>query len=50
MTRFLIGLALGAAGAAIAWAVSHDAVIAALVGLVVAVLVWVGEFIADDLL
>ncbi|MEI5100351.1 hypothetical protein RB200_19710 [Streptomyces sp. PmtG] len=50
MTRFLLGLTLASAAAAIAWAVSHDAVVAAVVGLVVAVLVWVGELILDAFL
>lgn len=50
MTRFLIGLVLGACSSGIAWAVSHDRAVTALVGVVVLVLVWLGEWILDDLL
>lgn len=50
MARFLIGLVLGAGSSAIAWAITHDYGWTAAVGITVAVLVWFGEFILDDLL
>jgi hypothetical protein len=50
VTRFLLGLLLGAAGSAITWAVSESPQWTAVVGVVIAVLVWFGEFILDDLL
>jgi len=48
--RFLLGLILGAAGSAITWAATESPEWTALVGITVAVLVWVGELILDDLL
>ncbi|MFD9567725.1 hypothetical protein [Streptomyces sp. NPDC059994] len=50
MARFLIGLLLGAAAAGITWAASHHGSWALIAAIVVAVLVWFGEFILDDLL
>ncbi len=50
MTRFLLGLILGAAGSGITWAATSSPHWTAIVGLVVAVLVWFGEFILDDLI
>lgn len=50
MKRFVIGLILGAGSSAITWAFTHDYGWTALVGVVVLVLVWFGEFILDDLL
>ena len=50
MARFLIGLILGGAASGITWAASHSSHWTAIVGITVAVLVWVGEFILDDLI
>lgn len=50
MKRFLIGLVLGASSSGITWTVTQDRGWTAVVGLVVLVLVWVGELILDDLL
>lgn len=50
MARFLIGLIAAAAGSAVTWAVTESPGWTALVGITVAVLVWFGEFILDDLL
>jgi hypothetical protein len=50
VTRFLIGLVLGGCGAAITWAGTQSPHWTAVVGITVAVLVWFGEFILDDLL
>lgn len=50
MTRFLIGLLLGVCASAITWATTHSAHWTLIVGAVVFVLVWLGEFILDDLL
>lgn len=48
--RLLIGLILGAAGSGVAWAATGSPQWTALVGITVAVLVWFGEFILDDLI
>lgn len=50
MIRFLAGLAVGAAGAGITWAVTDSPGWTALIGLALAVLVWFGQVILDDLL
>ncbi len=50
MTRFLIGLILGAAGSGVTWAATESPQWTALVGVTVAVVVWFGEFILDDLI
>lgn len=50
MIRFLIGLILGAAGSGVTWAATESPQWTALVGIAVAVLVWFGEFILDDLI
>lgn len=50
MIRFLIGLALGAAGAGVTWAATQNPGWTAAIGATVAVLVWFGEFILDDLI
>lgn len=50
MARFLIGLTLGAGSSAITWAITHDQGWTAAVGITVFVLVWLGEFLLDDLL
>jgi hypothetical protein len=50
MARFLLGLVLGACASGITWVASGSPHWAAVAGLVVAVLVWFGEFILDDLL
>ncbi|MCX5253553.1 hypothetical protein OOK27_05120 [Streptomyces canus] len=50
MARFTTGLLLGASASGIAYAVGASPLWTFLVGLVVAVLVWFGEFILDDLL
>jgi hypothetical protein len=50
VNRFLIGLLLGASSSGITWAVTHDRGWTLLVGLVVLVLVWLGELLLDDLL
>ncbi|NUU23331.1 MAG: hypothetical protein HOV68_17740 [Streptomycetaceae bacterium] len=47
--RFLIGLGLGAAGGGVTYAIAHVAPLALIVGLVIAVVVWFGELILDDL-
>jgi hypothetical protein len=48
--RFLIGLLLGACAAGITWAASSSPHWTAVIGIAVAVLVWFGEFILDDLI
>lgn len=48
--RFTTGLLLGASGSGIAYAVGASPLWTFLVGLIIAVLVWFGEFILDDLL
>lgn len=50
MNRFWIGLLLGASASAITWVISQSVTWTVIVGLVVAVLVWFGEFILNDLL
>jgi hypothetical protein len=50
VNRFTLGLVFGAAGSAIAYAVGANAFWTVGVGVIVAVLVWFGEFILDDLL
>lgn len=50
MNRFLLGLLLGASAALITWVISSSHLWTAVIGLVVAVLVWFGEFLLDDLL
>lgn len=48
MKRFLIGFLLGASSSGITWTVTQDRGWTAVVGLVVLVLVWVGELILDN--
>ncbi|MCW5252234.1 hypothetical protein [Streptomyces sp. SHP 1-2] len=50
MIRLLLGLLLGAAGAAVTWAVTDDPGWTTAIGLAVAVSVWLGRLILDDLL
>lgn len=50
MARFLLGLLLGGCGSAITWAASRNTGLAVAIGLVVAVLIWFGELILDELL
>lgn len=50
MKRFIAGLILGAASSGIAHAVGASPLWTGLIGLAVAVLVWFGEFILDDLI
>lgn len=50
MNRFLLGLLLGASAALITWVISSSHLWTAVIGLVVSVLVWFGEFLLDDLL
>jgi hypothetical protein len=50
MRRFLVGLVLGACATGITFVATDSLHWAALAGLVVFVLVWLGEFILDDLL
>ncbi|MFE2967518.1 hypothetical protein ACFXKC_28370 [Streptomyces sp. NPDC059340] len=50
MTRFLIGLVLGGAGSGIAYAAGATPYWVVGTGVTVAVLVWFGEFILDDLI
>ncbi|WP_178880224.1 hypothetical protein [Streptomyces acidiscabies] len=50
MYRFLLGLTLGAAASSATWVITHSPHWTVLVGLVVAVLIWLGEFLLDDLL
>jgi hypothetical protein len=50
VTRFLLGLLAGAAAFALTWVIAHNTGWAALAAITVSVLVWFGEFIADDLL
>ncbi|WP_158080396.1 hypothetical protein [Streptomyces sparsogenes] len=49
MTRFLLGLLLGGCGSAITWAASHNTGWTIAIGATVAVLVWLGEYLLDDL-
>ncbi|WP_159050180.1 hypothetical protein [Streptomyces sp. MMG1533] len=48
--RFTAGLLLGASASGIAYACSAPPLWVFLIGLIVAFLVWFGEFILDDLL
>jgi hypothetical protein len=48
--RFMTGLLLGASAAGIAYACSAPPLWVALIGITVAVLVWFGEYLLDDLL
>jgi hypothetical protein len=48
--RFMTGLLLGSASTGIAWAAGASPLWTGLIGLTVAVLVWFGEFLLDDLL
>lgn len=50
MNRFLLGLLLGGSAALITWVISSSHLWTAVIGLVVAVLVWFGEFLLDDLI
>lgn len=50
MARFTTGLLLGAASSGIAYAAGATPYWTAGIGALVAVLVWFGEFILDDLL
>lgn len=50
MSRFLIGLSLGAGASAGTWLATHSLGWTTVVGVTVLVLVWFGEFILDDLL
>ncbi|MFD9630135.1 hypothetical protein [Streptomyces violascens] len=50
MIRFLLGLALSVAAAALVWAVCHHTGWALVIGLCVAVLAWVGHRIIPDLI
>lgn len=50
MKRFMTGLLLGAASSGIAYAAGASPLWTGLIGLTVAVLVWFGDFILDDLL
>ncbi|MDT0608786.1 hypothetical protein [Streptomyces lancefieldiae] len=50
MARFLLGLILGAAGSGITWAITESPGWTAAIGTTVAVVVWFGEFILDDLI
>lgn len=50
MRRFLVGFLLGAASSGITYGNSHSIHWAAVVGVIVLLLVWLGEFILDDLL
>jgi hypothetical protein len=48
--RFVTGLLLGASAAGIAYACAAPLLWVAVVGVAVAVLVWFGEYLLDDLL
>jgi len=48
--RFLIGFLIGSAGSGITYGTTHCIHWAAVVGVVLLLLVWLGEFILDDLL
>lgn len=50
MKRFMAGLLLGSASAGIAYAAGANPYWTAAVGAVVAVLIWFGQLILDDLL
>ncbi|WP_158558572.1 hypothetical protein [Streptomyces sp. AC1-42T] len=50
LTRFLLGLGLGSGTSALVYAVTTDGALTALIGITVAVLIWFGAFILDDLL
>ncbi len=50
MKRFTAGLLLGATSSGIAYACGADTYWTASVGVIVACLIWFGQFILDDLL
>lgn len=50
MIRFLLGLLVGACGSGGTWAATQSGHWTLIVGAVVTVLVWFGEFILDDLI
>lgn len=50
MRRFLVGFFLGLAGSGITYGATRSIHWAAVVGVVLLLLVWLGEFILDDLL
>ncbi|MFE9855510.1 hypothetical protein [Streptomyces sp. NPDC005780] len=50
MRRFLVGFVLGSAGSGITYGITHSTHWAAVVGAVLLLLVWRGEFILNDLL
>ncbi|WP_328903217.1 hypothetical protein OHR86_27850 [Streptomyces sp. NBC_00441] len=50
MRRFLVGFFLGLAVSGITYGATHSIHWAAVVGVVLLLLVWLGEFILDDLL
>ncbi|MFF3730992.1 hypothetical protein ACFYXM_11875 [Streptomyces sp. NPDC002476] len=50
MPRFLLGLGLGSGTACLTYAITTDGELTAVLGISVAVLIWFGAFILDDLL
>ncbi|MGH8967662.1 MAG: hypothetical protein ACRDXB_20365 [Actinomycetes bacterium] len=50
MRRFLAGFAIGSGASAITWVITHSLGWTTAIGITVLVLVWVGEFVLDDLL
>ncbi|WP_282798071.1 hypothetical protein [Streptomyces sp. CC224B] len=50
MLRFLLGLGLGSLASYLTYVLTTDGALTAVVGLGVAVLVWFGAFILDELL
>jgi uncharacterized RDD family membrane protein YckC len=50
VARFLAGLILGVVSSGIAWLITHNLGWTAVAGATVFVLVWLGEFILDDLI
>lgn len=50
MQRFLLGLGLGSGTSALVYAITADGALTAVIGITVAVLIWFGAFILDELL
>ncbi|MFF4337505.1 hypothetical protein [[Kitasatospora] papulosa] len=50
LPRFLLGLGLGSGTSAVTYAITADGALTAVLGITVAVLIWFGAFILDDLL
>ncbi|MFD5697497.1 hypothetical protein [Streptomyces lasiicapitis] len=48
MIRFLLGLVVGAGSSGVAWAVTQNGLVTAVIGVCAAVLVWFGQLLLDD--